>query len=172
MKKLTVTKTLTIAAMLTAVGIVLGFYKIPINQFIEVRFASIPISLAGLLFGPAVGGVVGALVDIGGYIAKPTGPFFPGFTVSSALTGIVFGFFFYRKKPTALRIAIAEVFYTVLIGILLNSYWLNILYFHDGFTATVITRLPKELIMLPINGMIRFILFQALAKANLLAVED
>ena len=46
MKKLMNTKTLTVAAMLTAVGIVLGFFKLPINQLIEIRFGSIPIALA------------------------------------------------------------------------------------------------------------------------------
>ena len=71
------TKTLTVAAMLTAVGIVLGFFKLPINQLIEIRFGSIPIALAGMMFGPGVAGVVGALTDIGGYLVKPTGPFFP-----------------------------------------------------------------------------------------------
>ena len=37
MNKLRDTKTLTLAAMLTAIGIILGFFKLPINQFIEIR---------------------------------------------------------------------------------------------------------------------------------------
>ena len=90
MRKLMNTKTLTAAAMLSALGIVLGFFKIPINQLIEIRFGALPVEMAGQLFGPAVAGVVGGIVDIGGYLVKPTGPFFPGFTFSSIVGGIIF----------------------------------------------------------------------------------
>ncbi len=166
MKKLRDTKTLTVAAMLTAVGIVLGFFKIPITQLIEIRFGSLPIALAGMLFGPGVGGVVGALVDIGGYLVKPTGPFFPGFTVSSAITGIIFGVVLYNKKFTLPRVAVAQAVNTLIVGILMNSYWLNMLYFQNGFWATILARLPKELITLPINIALTYVIFKALEKVR------
>ena len=44
-----------------------------------------------MLFGPGVGGAVGALSDILGYAVRPTGPYFPGFTVTAALSGVIFG---------------------------------------------------------------------------------
>lgn len=166
MKKLRDTKTLTVAAMLTAVGIVLGFFKIPITQLIEIRFGSLSIALAGMLFGPGVGGVVGALVDIGGYLVKPTGPFFPGFTVSSAITGIIFGVVLYNKKFTLPRVAVAQAVNTLIVGILMNSYWLNMLYFQNGFLATILARLPKELITLPINIALTYVTFKALEKVR------
>ena len=98
MKKLSNTKTLTLAAMLTAIGIVLGYFKFPINQLIEIRFAFVPLCLAGLLLGPGIAGVMGILVDIGGFLAYPTGPYFPGFTFSSMMTGVIFGLFLYKAS--------------------------------------------------------------------------
>lgn len=170
MKKLRDTKTLTAAAMLTAIGIVLGFFKVPINQLIEIRFGSIPICIAGVLFGPGVGGVVGALVDVGGYLVKPTGPFFPGFTVSSAVTGIIFGLMLHEKKLTVPRMVMAEIVYTVIVCVLMHSYWLNLLYLHDGYLAVIIARLPKQLIMVPIYATMRYTLLVAFEKVNLKAI--
>ena len=68
---------ITNAAILSAIAIILGFFKIPVTQLIEIRFAMLPIAVAGCLFGPVVGGVVGMVSDIGGYIlSSPPGPFF------------------------------------------------------------------------------------------------
>ncbi len=166
MKKLRETKTLTVAAMLTAIGIVLGFFKIPITQLIEIRFGTFPICFAGMLFGPGVGGVVGALVDIGGYLVKPTGPYFPGFTVSSAISGIIYGVILYNKKLSMVRVTVAQVIHVIVVGIILNSYWLNLLYFQNGYLATILARLPKELIMLPINIIITYGIFKAFEKVR------
>lgn len=166
MRKLKDTKTLTVAAMLTAIGIVLGFFKIPINQLIEIRFGTLPICMAGMLFGPGVGGIVGALVDIGGYLVKPTGPFFPGFTLSSAISGVIYGIVLHKKRITLSRVAIAQVLHMVIVGIIMNSYWLNLLYLKNGYLVTIIARLPKELVMLPINIALTYALFKAFAKVT------
>ena len=49
---------LTSAALLSAIAIILGFFKIPVTQVIEIRFAMLPIAVAGSLFGPVIGGAV------------------------------------------------------------------------------------------------------------------
>ena len=167
MKKLVNTKTLTVAAMLSALGIVLGFFKIPINQLIEIRFGSLPIAMAGMLFGPGVAGVVGFICDIGGYLVKPTGPFFPGFTFSAIVSGIIYGVMLYGKKCTLLRVFMAQVVHTLIVGIILNSYWLDILYFQNGYVATIIARLPKELIMIPIMTVIFYSVEKAFEKSGI-----
>lgn len=167
MKKLTNTKTLTAAAMLSALGIVLGFFKIPINQLIEIRFGALPIEMAGQLFGPAVAGVVGGITDIGGYLVKPTGPFFPGFTFSSIVGGIIFGLMLHNKKITFARVLATQVVYTVVVGIILNSYWLDVLYFQNGYFATIMARLPKELIMIPIMSVIYYSIVKAFGRTRI-----
>ncbi len=167
MKKLTNTKTLTAAAMLSALGIVLGFFKIPINQLIEIRFGALPIEMAGQLFGPAVAGVVGGITDIGGYLVKPTGPFFLGFTFSSIVGGIIFGLMLHNKKITFTRVLATQVVYTIVVGIILNSYWLDVLYFQNGYFATIMARLPKELIMIPIMSVIYYSIVKAFGRTRI-----
>lgn len=167
MNKLRNTKILTGAAMLTALGIILGFFKVPINQLIEIRFGFLPIEMAGMLFGPAIAGVVGALTDIGGFIVKPTGPYFPGFTFSSIVGGIIFGLMLKGKKITFLRVLITQILYTVIVCIILNSYWLDLLYYQNGFLVTVIARLPKEIIMIPIMTVMFYSLVKVFGRVRL-----
>ena len=90
MKKLKDVLVLTSAAMVLAIAIALGFFKIPITQLIEIRFDTLALATAGQMFGPAVGLMIGALSDLGGFLIRPTGPFFPGFTISAAITDLGF----------------------------------------------------------------------------------
>lgn len=164
MKKLHDTNTLTLAAMLTAMGIVLGFLKIPITQIIEIRFGSLPIGIAGMSLGPGIAAIIGALIDVGGYLVKPTGPFFPGFTISGIVSGLIFGFILYNKKPTLGRIVAAEAVHTLIVGIIMNTYWLDMMYIKKGFFITLMARLPKELVMLPINILMLYIVLEAFGR--------
>lgn len=85
------------AALLTAVSIVLTrFFSVmlPLGGLpaLRVGLGSIPLILSGILFGPLVGGMVGALSDVIGYAINPAGgAFFPGFTLTAALYGILSG---------------------------------------------------------------------------------
>ncbi|SEA83784.1 ECF transporter S component, folate family [Pseudobutyrivibrio sp. ACV-2] len=167
MKKLFNTKTLTIAAMLTAIGIILGFFKLPITQLIEIRFGSLPVAMAGMMFGPGVAGIVGALIDIGGFLVKPTGPFFPGFTISGIVSGIIFGVMLHDNKCTFLRIFATQAIHTLIVGIIMNSFWLNLLYLKNGYLAAIIARLPKELIMIPVMTVLLYTVLNSLEKVGI-----
>jgi len=82
-------------AFLIALGVILArFASIRIVimgvEGIRVGFGGFPIIFAGFLFGPAAGGIVGALTDIIGYFLAPVaGPYMPHFTFTAALTGIL-----------------------------------------------------------------------------------
>jgi len=59
---------------------------------LKINFSTIPIMLSGILFGPIAGFMTGGVADVIGYIINPQGgPFFPGFTLSTALTGMIPG---------------------------------------------------------------------------------
>ena len=102
-------RVLTGAAMLLAIAVILSFFKIPLTEVMEIRFANIPVAVAGMLFGPGVGGAVGALSDILGYAVRPTGPYFPGFTVTAALTQTVIQYARFAPGITDSRIAVTMV---------------------------------------------------------------
>ena len=66
---------------------------------LRINFAQIPIMLSGIILGPVIGFCSGAAADIINFMVKPGGPFFPGFTLVSALSGLIPGLIFkYLKK--------------------------------------------------------------------------
>ena len=149
------TRRLVLSAMLLAIATIMGFLKVPVNQFIEFRFAFLPISCAGYLFGPGVGAAVGALSDILGYLVKPTGPYFPGFTFSSAVTGVIYGLWLHKRRLSFPRALGAQATQAALISFLLNPLWLCLLY-GRGFVAVLAARAVKTLVMLPIEAAILY----------------
>ncbi|XME02459.1 folate family ECF transporter S component [Lachnospiraceae bacterium C1.1] len=156
MSKLKNTHVITVIGMLTAVAVILGYLKIPVNSLIEIRFTNLPIAVGGALLGPVAGGLVGALSDIVQYLAKPTGPFFPGFTISSCITGIIFGLLLRKDGKSAVslkRIIISELLVTLLVSLPLNSLWLSMLY-GNAFIVVLSSRLLKEIVMFPINTLL------------------
>ena len=163
MQKLKNVRVLTVSAFLVAIATVLGFFKVPITELIEIRFQYLPIAVGGAMFGPAVGGVIGMLADILGYLVKPTGAFFPGFTISSILSGIIYGLFFYKKRITVPRIIAAELTETIVCSLVINSINLSILY-GNAFSVVVATRLLKVLIMFPIDTIILTVVLKAIPR--------
>ena len=119
MAKLSDIRVLTVSAMMLALATILGFLKVPVTQLIELRFAFLPIACTGMLFGPAVGGIVGGMSDILGFIVKPTGPYFPGFTITAAAAGAIYGLFLYGKEISWQRVALAHFVRTVVVSFLL-----------------------------------------------------
>lgn len=160
-------KVVTTTAMLIAVAIILSFFKLPISSIIEIRFQSLPIAIAGFLFGPIIGGIAGGLADIGGFIVRPTGAYAPGFTLDAIIAGVIYGLIMHHKGEISIkRILLALIINSLLVNLLLNSFWLAVLY-HLPFWTTLIARLPKELIMLPINAIILIVILKPIANLRI-----
>ncbi len=98
------TSVLVKASLLTAISIVLTrffSYMIPLGGMpaLRIGFGNVPLIAAGMMFGPLVGGAVGVVADLIGYVLNPMGgAYFPGFTVSAALYGVLSGLLFKRFR--------------------------------------------------------------------------
>ena len=92
------TKLIAIAGLLIALGTVLSFFHIAISNVMEIRFTSFVFAVAGYVMGPVWGGVVGAATDILGWLVRPTGPFFPGFSINNVVTAVIYALFFHKRK--------------------------------------------------------------------------
>ncbi|RKM54707.1 folate family ECF transporter S component [Butyrivibrio sp. X503] len=103
-------------------------------------------------------------MDIGGYLVKPTGPFFPGFTISGIVSGLIFGAILYKKEFRTVRILVALLIHTLVVGIIMNTFWLDFMYIKKGFFITLMARLPKELAMIPINYILLSIFLFAISR--------
>lgn len=170
---------LTTSALLIALGVVLSLFRIPLSTVTEITLTGLPIAAGGYLFGPWIGMLIGALIDICGFFVAPKGPFFPGFTISTALLGMVYGLLLYRKwwdnktcrmslfhagaKGLALRVAFSHLLKTVFISLLLNCFWLSVFY---GMTFKVVflASIPKEAINYPIEVFLIYSVVQILNR--------
>lgn len=91
------TSVLVKAGLLAGLSIVMTrafSFMIPLAGLpaLRIGFGSLPVIIAGILFGPLVGGAVGMVADLIGFIINPMGgAYFPGFTVSAALNGVIPG---------------------------------------------------------------------------------
>lgn len=150
---------LLICAMLLALCVVFGLFgTVMLGPFIRISFSYLPYALGSMLFGPVAGGIMGALSDILNYILAPKGNFFPGFTLNAIISGMIYGFAFYKKKITVRRIIITKFILVVVIDMLLTTLWLSMLY-GQAFMILLPARVLKNIIMLPIDvTMLYFVL--------------
>lgn len=135
--------------MLLALRIVLGYFgnlTLAFAPSMKFGFAFIPLMLVCIIYGPVAGACVGGLGDIISYILSPQGAYFPGFTISGILTGILFGLFLYKNNCTIVRLLISYVINAVFIHIFLGTLWLNIA-FGLPFLITLGTRALQALIL-------------------------
>ncbi len=154
-KELKSVRTLSTAAMLTAITVILGFFAIVIGDFVKIQFYFLTVGISGLLFGPVVSGIVGGIGDILSFIVKPTGTFFPGFTLNAIISGVIYGMFMYKKPVSFWRIFAAKLTITIIVEMGLSTYWLTILY-GQGFWAILTTRIIKCVVMLPIDSIMLY----------------
>ena len=144
--KKNLTKQLCALALLIAVGVVLG-RLVPVLSVwnTKIEFSFVTVMLAACIAGPVGGLVTGALIDFIGAILLPTGPYFPGFTATAALTGLVFGLLLYKKCNLG-RIVIAVLSTQLVCGFLLNTLFISILY-TKAFTVLLATRAIQVVVM-------------------------
>ena len=118
-------KVIAAIGMLIALSVVLSFFTIPVGNIFKVSFVFIANELTGMLFGPIPGAVMGALSDIIKWAVKPTGAFFPGYTLSGILGGLIYGIVLYRKPFSIWRVAIANTLVSFFVNLLLNTLWVT-----------------------------------------------
>ena len=121
------TKKLITLGLLVAMDVVLTRF-LSINAWnTRIGFGFVPLVIAAILYGPLPAGIVGALADFIGAILFPTGPYFPGFTFSMFLMGLVFGFLIHKDQKIW-KIALAVIITQFGISLFLTTYWIHMLY--------------------------------------------
>ncbi len=150
------TQTLLRLAMLLALEVILSRFLSISTPLVKIGLAFIPIAICAMLYGPLWAGVLGALGDFLGATLFPIGPFFPGFTLSAFLTGLVFGLCLSKRRGWG-RILLAAAINCMGISLFLGALWLHML----GGTPYV-TLLPlrflQSCILFPIQSVVLYLL--------------
>ena len=141
---------LTRMALLVALEVVLSRFLSIQSPYGKIGFAFLPLALSGALFGPWGGVAVGTVADLLGATLFPSGAFFPGFTLTTALKGAVFGLLFREERPHQAKIFAAVSLNALVMGLGLNTLWLSWLY-NTSYMALIPTRLAQELVVIPLQ---------------------
>ena len=165
-KELQVIESIVLTSILIGLSLVLETLgkSIPIYFFDrQVMFVFLPQSLISMLFGPIVGLFSGAIIDILGFFIFNSGfVFFPGYTISSMLSSLIFSLFLYRSRVTVLRLASAKFLVNMFINVLLGSVWMAILTSWNQFSLLMISGLIKNLSLLPLEVFLLYYLYKKL----------
>lgn len=122
---------------------------------LRLSLGEVPIMLNGMLLGPIYGAACGALADLIGYAINPMGgAYFPGFTLTSALTGLIPGVLSKHFRSTWNWGSITTmVVATAAITVLLNTLWLSLLY-GKAYLPLLLSRVLGKAPLIPIHVII------------------
>ncbi|MCI6609594.1 MAG: folate family ECF transporter S component [Ezakiella sp.] len=152
------TKTLVLAAVLTALSVVLTrFFSVQLTSTMRIGIGPLPIIMSGIILGPIFGGMVGLVADLIGFLINPGGNFHLGFTLSSVLTGVLPGIvaMLVNKNNDKLNLTIILSVISVYLPVhlFLNTLWLKVL-MHSGFWILFSERALKVAIESVVVGFI------------------
>lgn len=162
-------RAVAVCGMLLALRLILGLFTVNAGPLLKIGFSYLPVAAAGLLFGPVAGGVVGAAGDVLGYFVRPTGPYFPGFTLTAFLSGFVYGLLLFRRPVKLARTFAAKAAVTLLASVVLDPLWLSILY-GKAFAAVVSARILTNLILLPIDTAVLYAVLKIMERSRVVRI--
>ena len=90
-KQTQLTRTLTVTALMIAMRLIIEMIpSIKMGNLVQIGFGFIGAALAGVILGPYRAAVVGFFVDIlGNFLRGEASTFFPGFTLTAVLGGLI-----------------------------------------------------------------------------------
>ena len=112
---------LTVSALLIALDVVFSRVLAINTPLMKIGLGFAAVALSAMLYGPLWAALTAALGDLIGALLFPTGAYFPGFTATAALTGLIFGLFLYRREKSWLRAFLAALCNCLLVTLLLNT---------------------------------------------------
>lgn len=164
LSRLKETKVLTFCGMMGALALILSYVAtIKIGQFIRIGFSGLPNQVIDYLFGPWIGAIFAATMDIVKWFASGDGNFFPGFTLTAVVGAIIYGFFTFNKPIKISNIVISQILVKLICNIFMNTLWLKILY-NQAVFALLPGRIISNAVMLPIDCFIMYALLKAVSK--------
>ncbi len=169
-KSLFTVQSLVKVALLISMSFVLkSFFVLTLPSF-RFSFYDIPLMIAGIMFGPLIGGFSGLLVDWFNILVPNLATGFNLFTISSMMWGIIPGIMLYGRKELSMARIISAVLITSIVCFSINTLMLYLM-FDAGGLVSLPFRIATLLIKLPIQVLILDILFKRVIVWNLKLVK-
>jgi len=164
------TKTLSYCALLAALGVVMArLFGLMPNEFSRFSIEAVPTVIAGVLFGPVAGGLVGFTADLVGCLFSGYG-YNPIFCIPPILYGVCGGLFrpLLAKKVNFFRVLLTLLPAVVIGSILWQSFALTYVYANDGaFMENLLIRLGTRSIQFAITIVVDAVIIRLLFKTRI-----
>lgn len=161
-------KKIILAAFLLAMLIILSRFLSIKTPILKISFAFVPTMLCAIWLGPKWTVLVNVLGDIIGATLFPTGPYFIGYTISTAIAGLIYGLLLYEKEKNSfttkkfiIRVCISVLLVTLIVNMGLNTLWTSMTS-GKAFQILFVTRIVKQLIMAPIHIIVILFIYKML----------
>ncbi|MBQ6718530.1 MAG: folate family ECF transporter S component [Clostridia bacterium] len=141
------------------------------NQTIS--FGFIAVAFAAAFLGTPYAVAVAGFGDLIGSLLFPFGAYFPGFTLTNCIYGLILAEFIY-KNSTPIKIIISVVLNKIVCSLILNTLWISIMYRGgvDAFFAVLITRLLSTGILAAVELIVLLLMFSEKSKIRILLEKN
>ncbi len=170
-KQLQNPRVLTACAMMMALNIILGYFTLRFSSYLRIGFGFITQPAVGMLFGPLPCALTGMIQDVISLALNPTGAYIPAYTISVGISGIFYGMILHRKPVTLGRVFVAKLLVILVGNILLNSIALAPTV-ASGFVGILPSRIIKNLLLLPIQTVVSYLILKFVQQQKLLKILD
>lgn len=153
-------KKIILAANLLVLLVVLTRFLSIKTPFFRISFAFLPTMICATYLGWKWTICINVIADFAGAILFPSGAYFVGYTLSAALSGLIYGLLLYQPYVNSLqkqsnwfnlaKIITAVILVTLIVHAGLNSLWLS-LTTDKAFIAISSMRIAGQLIMVPVQ---------------------
>ena len=147
------TRKLTLSALLLASDVLLTRVLAFNTPLMKIGLGFAAVAICARLYGAPWAALVAALGDILGSVLFPTGAYFPGFTLTAALTGLLFGLGLYGGRKHWVRPVLAAVLNCVLISYLANSAMIAFIT-GNSYRSMLAVRAVQLTVMLPLQSLV------------------
>ena len=155
-------QSLTMAAMLTAMSVVIGIFCKSLLNFggglFRITFENLPIIMAGIMFGPVVGGVVGLATDVISYFlsgqAYPLNIIVARGAVSVGLISGLFSKYVFRKS------GYARIVFPAAIAHVVGSMIIKPIGLFTFYSWAVLWQVPLYIVIAPIEIVILCLMYK------------
>ena len=147
------TKKLAASALLIAADVVLTRLLALNTPVMKIGLGFAAVALSALLYGPWWAALTAGLGDLLGSLLFPTGAYFPGFTLTAACTGLIFGFCLYRRLPRWQNAVLAAALNVLLVSYLANTAMICFIT-GNAWTAMLTARAVQLTVMLPTQALV------------------
>ena len=155
-------KSLTLAAMLTAMSVVIGIFCKNFLNFggglFRITFENLPIILSGILFGPAVGGAVGIASDLVSYLLSSQ--IYPPnliVTLGACAVGVISGLV---SRLCIRRKGYLQIVLSVAISHVVGSMIIKTVGLYQIYGILVLWRIPLYLVITTVESLLLCLLLR------------